>query len=81
MSVRPSPELPDAVVRAARLSPVPLYLRAIFSRLPESLSMTAQVGGAPEALPLAARQLLLHPRADAVRALNHFFFQKLRQSF
>jgi diguanylate cyclase (GGDEF)-like protein len=58
MSVRPSPELPDAVVRAARLSPVPLYLRAIFSRLPESLSMTAQVGGAPEALPLAARQLL-----------------------
>lgn len=58
MTARPSAELPEAIVRAARLAPVPMYLRAIFSRLPESVALDAEVGGPPEQLPLAARQLL-----------------------
>ena len=58
MSAPASVELPEAVLRVARLAPVPMVLRAIFSRLPEPLALDVEVGGAPEALPLAARQLL-----------------------
>ncbi|MBI5544955.1 MAG: hypothetical protein HY901_13780, partial [Deltaproteobacteria bacterium] len=58
MTAPTSAELPESILRAARLAPVPMYLRAIFSRLPESLTLDAEVGGCPEELPLAARQLL-----------------------
>ena len=51
-------DLPANVVRVVRLAPVPMYLRAIFSRLPEPLLLDADIGGDPGALPLAARQLL-----------------------
>ncbi len=51
-------DLPANVVRAVRLAPVPMYLRAIFSRLPEPLLLDADIGGDPGTLPLAARQLL-----------------------
>ena len=58
MTVPPAADLFEPVLRAARLAPVPMYLRAIFSRLPEAVCLDAEVGGAPEDVPLAARQLL-----------------------
>lgn len=58
MTARPVADLPPPIVRAAKLAPVPMYLRAIFSRLPETLALDAEIGGSPETIPLAARQLL-----------------------
>ena len=50
--------LPDDFARQAKLAPVPLYLRSIFSTLPEHLALDAAVGGSARDLPLAARQLV-----------------------
>jgi len=58
MAAPTSVDLPEPILRVARLAPVPMYLRAIFSRLPESIALDAEIGGSPESLPLAARQLL-----------------------
>ncbi len=56
---RPRPsDIPDGILRAARLAPLPVYLRELFGRLPGRLELDARLGGASGALPLAARQLL-----------------------
>ncbi|MBU1243977.1 GGDEF domain-containing protein [Myxococcota bacterium] len=56
---RPGPsDIPAEILRAARLAPLPVYLRELFGRLPESLELTAELGSLDGPLPLAARQLL-----------------------
>jgi len=56
---RPGPsDIPAEILRAARLAPLPVYLRELFGRLPESLELTAELGGLDVPLPLASRQLL-----------------------
>ena len=51
-------EIPEEILRQARLAPLPVYLREIFGRLPDAIEMVAEFGTPAKRWPLAARQLV-----------------------